>query len=156
MTPKQRSRTMSRIRGKDTKPEMLVRRMLFAAGYRYRLHAKDLPGTPDLIFRGRRRAIFVNGCFWHSHHCPAGSRKPGTNAEFWEAKRSRTVERDQQALARLADLGWTSITVWECELRDPDAVARTLQEALGPASGVRLHEGAPLRLKRPVHGAPQA
>ncbi|MFC8304855.1 very short patch repair endonuclease [Specibacter sp. NPDC057265] len=132
MTPKQRSRTMSRIRGKDTKPEMLVRRMLFAAGYRYRLHAKDLPGTPDVVFRGRRRAVFVNGCFWHSHHCPGGTRKPGTNAEFWEAKRARTIERDREAIARLADLGWTSITVWECELRDPGAVARTLADALGP------------------------
>ena len=131
LSREQRSRVMSHIHSKDTKPEMLVRRLLFAQGYRYRLHAKDLPGTPDLVFRGRRLAVFVNGCFWHSHSCPNGTHKPATNAEFWEAKRSRTVERDQQALTSLAGLGWHTITVWECELADLDAVATMLGEALG-------------------------
>ncbi len=132
LTAEQRRRVMSRIRGKDTKPEMLVRRLLFAQGYRYRLHAKDLPGTPDLVFRGRHKAIFVNGCFWHSHSCSNGSHKPATNAEFWEAKRTRTVERDAQAVAALAARGWSSTTVWECQLRDLDSVAVQLHGFLGP------------------------
>lgn len=136
LSREQRSRVMSHIHSKDTKPEMLVRRLLFAQGYRYRLHAKDLPGTPDLVFRGRRLAVFVNGCFWHSHICPNGTHKPATNAEFWEAKRTRTVERDEQALAALAGSGWRTVTVWECELADLDAVAAVLHDALGPP---RLH-----------------
>ena len=132
LTTEQRHRVMSRIRSKDTKPGMLVRRLLFAEGYRYRLHAAELPGTPDLVFRGRHQAIFVNGCFWHSHSCPNGTHKPATNADFWDAKRSRTVERDSQALAGLATLGWTAFTVWECELRDLESVAASLQRFLGP------------------------
>ena len=93
---------------------------------------QDLPGTPDLVFRGRHQVIFVNGCFWHSHSCPNGTHKPATNADFWEAKRSRTVERDSQALAVLANGGWTAMTVWECELRDLAAVADSLHLFLGP------------------------
>lgn len=137
LTREQRHLVMSRIRSKDTKPEMLVRRMLFAQGYRYRLHAKDLPGTPDLLFRSRHLAIFVNGCFWHSHSCPNGTHKPATNAEFWKTKRSRTVERDQQVLERLAGLGWRTFTVWECELRDLDAAAASLHGILGPPGPLR-------------------
>ncbi|MBP2412532.1 DNA mismatch endonuclease (patch repair protein) [Arthrobacter stackebrandtii] len=132
LTREQRHKVMSHIHSKDTKPEMLVRRMLFAEGYRYRLHAADLPGTPDLVFRRRRVAVFVNGCFWHSHSCPNGTHKPATNAEFWEAKRNRTVERDGQALTELANRGWTAVTVWECELRSLNAVADSLHRALGP------------------------
>lgn len=132
LTREQRHRVMSHIRSKDTKPEMLVRRLLFAEGYRYRLHAADLPGTPDLVFRRRRVAVFVNGCFWHSHSCPNGTHKPATNAGFWEAKRSRTVERDGQAITELANRGWTAVTVWECDLRDLEAVADSLHRVLGP------------------------
>ncbi len=137
LTREQRHRVMSRIRSKDTKPEMLVRRFLFAEGYRYRLHAKDLPGTPDVVFRGRRRAVFVNGCFWHSHSCPNGVHQPATNADFWEAKRSRTVERDARALVALSALGWESITVWECQLRNPESVAAALHDFLGPPAAPR-------------------
>lgn len=135
LTTEQRHRVMSRIRSKDTKPEMLVRRLLYAQGYRYRLHAADLPGTPDLVFRGRHQVIFVNGCFWHSHSCPNGTHNPATNADFWAAKRSRTVERDSQALAGLADGGWAAMTVWECELHDVAAVADSLHRFLGPPAG---------------------
>jgi DNA mismatch endonuclease (patch repair protein) len=137
LTKEQRHRVMSNIRGKDTRPEMLVRRLLFAEGYRYRLHAPDLPGTPDLVFRGHHQAIFVNGCFWHSHSCPNGSHKPATNAEFWDAKRTRTVQRDGQALAGLDSLGWRTLTVWECELRDLDSVAAALHRFLGPPARSR-------------------
>lgn len=143
LTKDQRHRVMSRIRSKDTKPEMLVRRLLFAEGYRYRLHATDLPGTPDLVFRGRRQAIFVNGCFWHSHSCPNGTHKPATNADFWDAKRTRTVERDGQALAGLAARGWTAFTVWECELRDLGAVAAALHNFLGPPGNGRQQLNRP-------------
>ncbi|POH60979.1 very short patch repair endonuclease [Arthrobacter glacialis] len=135
LTTEQRHRVMSRIRSKDTKPEMLVRRLLYAEGYRYRLHAPDLPGTPDLVFRGRHRVVFVNGCFWHSHSCSNGTHNPATNADFWAAKRTRTVERDSQALAGLAASGWAAMTVWECELRDLTAVADSLHRFLGPPAG---------------------
>lgn len=84
------------------------------------------------MFRGRHKAVFVNGCFWHSHSCPNGSHQPATNAEFWAAERTRTVERDAQAVAALAGGGWSAMTVWECQLRDPDTVAAALQEFLGP------------------------
>ena len=133
LTRDQRHRVMANIKSKDTKPEMQVRRLLFAAGYRYRLHAVGLPGTPDIVFSARRKAIFVNGCFWHSHSCPNGTHKPQTNPEFWEAKRARTVERDAQALALLDGLGWGTITVWECGLKDMDQVAAALFSFLGPA-----------------------
>ncbi|MFE4198370.1 very short patch repair endonuclease [Paenarthrobacter sp. NPDC056912] len=122
LTPEQRSRNMSKIRGKNTKPEMLVRRLLHAKGYRYRLHGQwggtKLPGHPDLVFAGRHKVIFVNGCFWHSHDCPAGRHAPAANAEFWAAKRARTRERDARQREQLRTSGWTVLTVWECELKD--------------------------------------
>ncbi len=133
LTRDQRHRVMANIKGKDTKPEMVIRRLLFAQGYRYRLHAAGLPGTPDLVFAGRRKAIFVNGCFWHTHSCPNGTHEPQTNPEFWQAKRSRTVERDAQALVLLRDLGWDTFTVWECELKNIEEVAADLFGFLGPA-----------------------
>ena len=129
----QRHRVMANIKGKDTKPEMIVRRLLFAQGYRFRLHVVGLPGTPDIVFGSRRKAIFVNGCFWHSHSCPNGTHKPQTNPEFWEAKRTRTVERDANSLALLHDSGWSTLTVWECELKSLGDVATTLLQFLGPA-----------------------
>ncbi len=122
LTPEQRSRNMSRIRGKNTKPELLVRKLLHAKGYRYRLHgqsgAAKLPGRPDLVFAGRRKVIFVNGCFWHFHDCKAGLHAPSANAEFWEAKRTRTRERDSLQREQLSASGWETLTVWECELKD--------------------------------------
>ena len=112
LTPERRSWNMSRIRGKNTKPELLVRRLLHAKGYRYRLHGKAgatrLPGNPDLVFAGRRKVIFVNGCFWHFHDCRVGLHAPQANAEFWAAKRSRTRERDARQRRLLEDAGWCS------------------------------------------------
>jgi DNA mismatch endonuclease, patch repair protein len=131
----QRSWNMSRIRGKNTKPELIVRRLVHAAGYRYRLHGMaagaKLPGRPDLVFAGRRKVIFVNGCFWHSHDCKAGQTAPKTNAEFWEAKRSRTRQRDAAQAAELAELGWEVLVVWECELKDLSLLERQLFGFLG-------------------------
>ncbi|MGR0158664.1 very short patch repair endonuclease [Paenarthrobacter nitroguajacolicus] len=122
LTREQRSRNMSRIRGKNTKPELLVRKLLHAKGYRYRLHGQSgaamLPGRPDLVFAGRRKVIFVNGCFWHFHDCKVGLHAPTANAEFWEAKRTRTRERDARQREQLAAAGWEVLTVWECELKD--------------------------------------
>jgi DNA mismatch endonuclease (patch repair protein) len=135
LTPEQRSWNMSRIRGKNTKPELLVRRLLHAKGYRYRLHGKSgsgrLPGNPDLVFAGRRKVIFVNGCFWHFHDCRAGQHAPKANSAFWEAKRSRTRERDDQQRRELEASGWEVLTVWECELKDGSALEAQLVAFLG-------------------------
>ena len=113
--PAQRSRIMRAVRGKDTAPELAVRRLLHAAGYRYRLHGADLPGRPDLVFRGRRKAVFVHGCFWHGHNCARGARAPKANADYWRAKIVRNAERDARALSALAGMRWGALVVWECE-----------------------------------------
>jgi DNA mismatch endonuclease, patch repair protein len=134
LTPEQRSLNMSKIRGKNTKPELLVRRLLHAKGYRYRLHGRagggKLPGSPDLVFASRRKVIFVNGCFWHFHDCKAGQHAPTANADFWEAKRNRTRERDAGQLGLLKASGWEVLTVWECELRDRSALENQLTQFL--------------------------
>lgn len=129
---KTRSRMMSRIRGKDTEPEMIVRRLLHALGYRYRLHAPDLPGRPDIVFRSRRVAIFVNGCFWHNHQDPACrlAKMPKSRVDFWETKLGRNRLRDARNVAQLKALGWTVVTVWQCELSSLDEVQQSLIFAL--------------------------
>lgn len=119
MTSEQRSAHMSKIRSKDTKPELRLRRLLHAAGYRYRLHDRTLPGKPDLVFAGRKKVIFVNGCFWHAHTCPVGLRLPKSNTEFWDEKRRRNQGRDELQLAQLASLGWKTMVVWECQISSP-------------------------------------
>ena len=138
LTREQRSWNMSRIRGKNTKPELLVRRLLHAKGYRYRLHGKSggtrLPGSPDLVFAGRRKVIFVNGCFWHFHDCRVGRHAPKANAEFWDAKRTRTRSRDADQLRLLQDAGWQVLTVWECEMKDSSALEAQLITFLGGPS----------------------
>lgn len=115
--PEKRSLIMSRIRTKDTTPELAVRRLLHALGYRFRLHRRDLPGTPDIVFPSRRKVIFVHGCFWHAHLGCRKSKMPATNSEFWSEKISRNVERDLQAIERLKELGWQSLVVWGCETK---------------------------------------
>lgn len=133
-TREQRSANMSLIRGKDTRPEMLVRRMLHSSGYRYRLHDRRLPGTPDLVFRSRRKAVFVNGCFWHMHTCRRGQSEPKTNSAFWREKRLRTARRDEERRSQLEALGWEAYVVWECELKDPSAVLASLKKFLDRSS----------------------
>lgn len=125
-TPEQRSRNMAAIKGRDTKPEMRVRSLLHSLGYRYRLHRKDLPGKPDIVLPKYRTAIFVHGCFWHSHDCRWGSVIPKTRPEFWAGKRKETTERDARGIQALKNLGWRTITVWECETRSQ----RTLRQLL--------------------------
>lgn len=126
LTAQQRSALMGRIRGKDTHPEMFVRRMAHGLGYRYRLHRKDLPGSPDLVFPGRKKVIFVHGCFWHRHPgCPLAA-TPKTRPEFWRAKFATNVKRDREAIAALRRAGWDTMVVWECETKNPRKLERRL------------------------------
>lgn len=122
-----RSRTMRAVKSRNTKPERAVRRVLFGLGYRYRLHQGDLPGRPDIVFSGRRKVVFVHGCFWHGHNCPRGSRVPIRNREYWVAKISKNVARDRESLAQLASRGWGTLVVWECELRDKEALGERMK-----------------------------
>ena len=124
LTPQQRHKAMAAIRGKNTKPELIVRKGLWCRGFRYRINHKRLPGHPDLVLRKYRTCIFVNGCFWHGHE--GCSRLPETNREFWEAKIRRNQERDIEEQKRLAEMGWHCITVWECELK-PAVREKTLE-----------------------------
>ena len=117
LTPSQRRKCMSSSRGKNTKPEILVRKVLHARGFRFRLHNKKLPGSPDIVLPKYGVAIMVNGCFWHGHKGCRYATKPKTNIEFWETKIARNRHRDEVTTAHLEALGWTVITVWECELR---------------------------------------
>lgn len=112
---KTRSRMMAGIRGKDTKPEMIVRRALHKAGYRFRLHRKDLPGKPDIVLPRYRTAIFVHGCFWHGHDCKH-FKWPKTRPDFWREKIEKNVERDRRAIAELERLGWNVKVIWECQV----------------------------------------
>lgn len=130
-TTAERSRIMRAVKGRDTAPEILVRRLTFAMGYRFRLHRSDLPGKPDLAFIGRRKVIFVHGCFWHGHNCARGARVPKHNAAYWIAKISRNRARDQSNLAKLAVLGWKSMVIWECELSSLATVRRRIVRFLG-------------------------
>lgn len=127
-----RSWTMSRVKGKDTTPEVAVRRLLRELGYGYRLHAKDLPGKPDIVFRGRRKAVFVHGCFWHRHPDPACklARLPKSNVDFWETKLTDNFERDKRTEAALRNEGWKTLNVWECQITDTKALSQTLAEFL--------------------------
>lgn len=122
---------MRRVKAQDTKPERIVRTLLRELGHAgYRLHRKDLPGRPDVAFVGRRKAIFVHGCFWHGHDCKRGARQPKTNADYWRAKIARNMARDRDALAALEAQGWSALIVWECELRERGALAERLRDFL--------------------------
>jgi DNA mismatch endonuclease, patch repair protein len=120
LTPAQRSFNMSRIRGSHTAPELRVRKLLHAMGFRYRLHGKELPGKPDLVFPRARAVLFVHGCFWHMHRCKYGKPVPATNTDFWAQKRRSNVERDQRNRAALRADGWRVFEVWECHTRNPE------------------------------------
>jgi DNA mismatch endonuclease (patch repair protein) len=134
LTPEARSALMSRIRGKDTKPELAVRRMLHAMGYRFRLHRKDLPGRPDIVFPGRRKVIFVHGCFWHGHEGCRLAARPSTRADFWAAKIDGNRARDARNLASLRDAGWEAHVLWECGIEGHhDTLAARVSAFLGAA-----------------------
>lgn len=120
---------MQAVRGKDTSPEWFVRRLLHRRGYRYRLHDARLPGKPDLVFPGRRKAIFVHGCFWHAHGCKYGQ-APKSRLDYWLPKLEANERRDREKASQLGDLGWSVLTVWQCETRYPERLARKLQRFL--------------------------
>lgn len=153
ISAQQRSALMSRIRSKDTAPELLLRRLLHAACYRYRLHGAlpagirealrrehpqirlrsgKLPGSPDLVFSARRKAVFVDGCFWHGHDCPVGRRRPSSNTGYWNPKLDQNLARDARTRRELAELGWETLTVWECELKSTEQVLEETIRFLGP------------------------
>ena len=132
LTKSQRSYCMSRISGKNTGPELEVRRLLHSKGYRYRLHVRNLPGCPDLVFKARRAVILVNGCFWHRHRCGAGSKLPRTRPGFWRTKLAANKRRDVATERALRSRGWRVLTVWECQLRrwSQERLARHLEDFL--------------------------
>lgn len=133
LSPEARRHTMQRVRSKHTGPERVVRRLLYALGYRFRLHRRDLPGCPDLVFAGRGVALFVHGCFWHMHRCKAGRNAPQSNAIYWQTKRERNRERDRANRRDLVRLGWRPVVVWECQLRNVRVLKARLSKLLGPA-----------------------
>jgi DNA mismatch endonuclease, patch repair protein len=118
LSPEERSEIMARVRSKNSRPEMAIRKLVFALGYRYRLHARTLPGCPDLVFRPRRKLIFVHGCFWHRHSRCALARMPKSRIEFWTKKLEGNRSRDRRNKRALAREGWKVLTIWECQLRD--------------------------------------
>jgi DNA mismatch endonuclease (patch repair protein) len=138
MTPKttdvydsaKRSAVMARVKSQGTQPEKLIRRIFTDLGARYRLHRKDLPGSPDVVMPGRRLAIFVHGCFWHGHDCARGSRVPKANREYWLAKVARNTARDGRNVSDLAAGGWRVETVWECQMKDREALRARLAALL--------------------------
>ena len=132
-SPEKRSSVMRRVKSKDTSPELKVRRLLTRMGVGYRLHRKDLPGKPDVVMAGRKLAIFVHGCFWHGHDCARGARVPKANRDYWESKVGRNRARDVEHRTALEARGWRVLTLWECELKDEDALEATLgREVLAP------------------------
>ena len=122
---------MSQIKGKDTKPEMVVRKLLHSMGYRFRLHRKDLTGKPDIALPKYKSIINVNGCFWHSHNCKYGKVEPKTNTEFWEEKRLKTVHRDKRTKESLEAMGWRFLVIWECEVKSLSSLEAKLKSFLG-------------------------
>jgi DNA mismatch endonuclease (patch repair protein) len=132
-SPAQRSAIMRAVKSRDTAPELKVRALLRSFAPGYRLHRKDIPGNPDIAYVGRKQAIFVHGCFWHGHDCARGARSPKANADYWREKIARNVARDAGHLARLAELGWRALIVWECEIRDAPALEKKLRAFLSEA-----------------------
>lgn len=125
-TKEQRSFNMSRIRGKDTKPELVVRSFVHRLGYRFRLHCKDLPGKPDIVLPCHKKIIFVHGCFWHMHTCKKGKSTPATRAKFWQDKRTGNKEREKRNIRELKKAGWDVLVVWECQVKSGVFAGRVL------------------------------
>lgn len=131
LSPAERSERMRRVRQADSKPEMLVRRLIHGLGYRYGLHSRLLPGHPDLVFRSRKKVVFVHGCFWHQHKNCRQYRMPKTRLEFWLPKLEGNKRRDVATLRKLGDLGWDALVIWECQLRDKRILTSRIKRFLG-------------------------
>jgi DNA mismatch endonuclease (patch repair protein) len=127
VSPARRSEIMARVRSKDTGPELIVRRLVHALGYRYRLHRIDLPGKPDMVFVGRRKVVFVHGCFWHGHRGCARARIPAANRQYWDTKIARNKARDRERTNALRRAHWGVLTLWECQLRDARQLERRIR-----------------------------
>jgi len=125
-----RSWIMSRVREKNTSPELKVRSLIHRLGFRFRLHRKDLPGKPDLVFPSRKKVIFVHGCFWHGHDCARGNREPKTNSEYWIEKIHRNIERDASNQSNLKTLGWGVLVIWECQTKNTKELAKRIDDFL--------------------------
>lgn len=138
-TADHRSRVMRAVKSADTKPEIAVRKLIHGLGFRFRLHRADLPGKPDIVFPGRRKVIFVHGCFWHGHACKRGARSPKSNADYWQAKISRNVARDMDQIAELEKAGWDVLVLWECELKNEDDLANRVVAFLGATESEKAH-----------------
>lgn len=136
LTPERRSVLMSRVRGKDTKPEMAVRRTAHAMGLRFRLYRRDLPGRPDLVFQKYRTVIFVHGCFWHRHLGCRKASTPGTNTTFWAEKFERNIKRDLENRVELENLGWNVAVIWECQTKNSDVIFDFLRNSLNLKEGL--------------------
>lgn len=138
LTPEQRSRCMSRIRSAHTKPELAVRAILRELGIRYRLHAKDLVGRPDLVIPSRKLALFVHGCFWHRHRCRFGRVKPASNPDFWTAKFEQNRRRDRRVRRTLMDRGWQVAVVWECQTKQANQLVKRVEKILANSRALDL------------------
>jgi DNA mismatch endonuclease (patch repair protein) len=130
LSSEQRSERMSRVRGKDTKPELKIRRLVWSLGYRYRLHSKKLPGRPDLVFPSRKKVIFIHGCFWHQHENCRQYRMPRSKLDFWLPKLEGNKKRDAVNLQKLCETGWHSLIVWECQIKDEKEIAKRIIDFL--------------------------
>jgi DNA mismatch endonuclease (patch repair protein) len=130
LSPEERSKIMARVRATDTRPELLVRKLIFALGYRYRLHAKDLPGRPDIVFRKLGKVIFVHGCFWHRHASCALARLPKSRLDFWLPKLDGNKKRDERNKVALQREGWKVMTIWECQLKKPERLGERITRFL--------------------------
>ncbi|HEY8746604.1 MAG TPA: DNA mismatch endonuclease Vsr [Tepidisphaeraceae bacterium] len=126
-SPERRTRIMAAIPGKDTKPELIVRSIAHRLGFRFRLHRRDLPGSPDLAFPRLHRVVFVHGCFWYQHDCRPGNHRPKSRIEFWRRKFIQNAARDRRSVRELSQQGWQVLVIWECETRDKDKLARRLR-----------------------------
>lgn len=134
VTPKIRSRIMSHIRSESTAPEVVLRRLVYGMGYRYRLHRSDLPGNPDLVFQGLKKIIFVHGCFWHQHTECKDGHLPKTNLQYWIPKLERNIQRDKKVVEELTEIGWDVMVIWECQLADRERLAIKLKKFLSANS----------------------
>lgn len=128
--PQEVRKRMARIRKADTKPELVVRSLAHRMGYRFRLHRRDLPGTPDLTFPALRKVIFVHGCFWHRHDCKLGGKLPATRMDYWHPKLERNVARDEEVRKALKTIGWDALVVWECETKDIEILKKRIGDYL--------------------------